>query len=144
MTRRNIELALLCVAAPLVILLFAMLTINQGLALNATTLGVPLGIFGSFIVAHLAIRKFAPGADPALLPIVFALSGIGIAFVTRLRPELALGQVTWLFVGVVFMVLVIALIKNLDKIANYKYTLMIVGVVLLLSPLVPGLGQEIY
>ncbi|MEG2982770.1 MAG: FtsW/RodA/SpoVE family cell cycle protein, partial [Raoultibacter sp.] len=91
-----------------------------------------------------AIRKFAPGADPALLPIVFALSGIGIAFVTRLRPELALGQVTWLFVGVVFMVLVIALIKNLDKIANYKYTLMIVGVVLLLSPLVPGLGQEIY
>ncbi|MEG1561236.1 MAG: FtsW/RodA/SpoVE family cell cycle protein [Raoultibacter sp.] len=144
MKRRNIELALLCVAAPLVILLFAMLTINQGLALNATTLGVPLGIFGSFIVAHLAIRKFAPGADPALLPIVFALSGIGIAFVTRLRPELALGQVTWLFVGVVFMVLVIALIKNLDKIANYKYTLMIVGVVLLLSPLVPGLGQEIY
>ncbi|MEG0682626.1 MAG: FtsW/RodA/SpoVE family cell cycle protein, partial [Raoultibacter sp.] len=144
MTRRNIELALLCVAAPLVILLFAMLTINQGLALNATTLGVPLGIFGSFIVAHLAIRKFAPGADPALLPIVFALSGIGIAFVTRLRPELALSQVTWLFVGVVFMVLVIALIKNLDKIANYKYTLMIVGVVLLLSPLVPGLGQEIY
>ena len=28
--------------------------------------------------------------------------------------------------------------------ANYKYTLMIVGFLLLLSPLVPGLGQEIY
>ncbi|MEG2948531.1 MAG: FtsW/RodA/SpoVE family cell cycle protein [Raoultibacter sp.] len=144
MNRRNIELALLCIAAPLVVLLFAMISVNQGQALNVNTLGVPLGIFGSFVVAHLAIRKFSPGADPAILPIVFALSGIGIAFVTRLRPELALGQVTWLFVGVVCMVLVIACIKNLDKIANYKYTLMIIGVALLLSPLVPGLGQEIY
>ncbi|MEG0072434.1 MAG: FtsW/RodA/SpoVE family cell cycle protein [Raoultibacter sp.] len=144
MTRRNIELALLCIAAPIVVLLFAMIVVNQGQTLNMNTLGVPVGIFGSFIVAHLAARKFTPGADPAILPITFALSGIGIAFVTRLRPELALGQTTWLFIGVVCMVLVIALIKNLDKIANYKYTLMIVGVALLLSPLVPGLGQEIY
>ena len=42
------------------------------------------------------------------------------------------------------MVLVLAFVRNLDKVANYKYTLMIVGFLLLLSPLVPGLGQEIY
>ena len=30
MTRRNIELALLCIAAPLAILLFAMIALNQG------------------------------------------------------------------------------------------------------------------
>ena len=144
MTRRNIELVLLCVAAPIVVLLFAMLAVNQGLALNATTLGVPIGIFVAFIIAHLATRKFAPKADPAILPIVFALSGIGICFVERLAPNLAMNQVMWLFLGVAFMVLVMAFVRNLDKVANYKYTLMIVGFLLLLSPLVPGLGQEIY
>lgn len=149
MTRRNIELALLCIAAPIVVLMFAMIAINQGQSLNMNTLGVPLGIFAAFIVSHLAVRKFAPGADPAILPIVFALSGIGIAFITRIAPysdapNMATNQVIWLFLGVVCMILVLAFIRNLDKIANYKYTLMIVGFVLLLSPLIPGLGQEIY
>lgn len=144
MTRRNIELVLLCVAAPIVVLLFAMMAINQGQSLNMNTLGVPCGIFAAFFVAHLAVRKLAPGADPAILPIAFALSGIGIAFVTRLAPDLAVNQVMWLFLGVACMVLVLAFIRNLDRVANYKYTLMIVGILLLLSPLVPGLGQEIY
>ena len=144
MTRRNIELVLLCIAAPIVILMFAMISINEGIELNLQTLGVPIGIFASFIVAHFAVRKFANGADPAILPISFTLSGIGIAFVTRLRPELAVNQLLWLFLGVGLMVLVLVFIKNADKIANYKYTLMIFGVLLLLSPMIPGLGEEIY
>lgn len=144
MTRRNIELALLCIAAPLAILLFAMIALNQGDQLGWASLGVPVGIFACFVVAHLAIRKFAPGADPAILPISFALSSIGIAFVTRLAPDLAIRQVGWLFLGIVFMVLVIIFMRNMDKTANYKYTLMIIGLILLLSPLLPGIGNEIY
>lgn len=144
MTRRNMELALLCIAAPIVLLLFAMMVINQGQELNVTTLGTPLGLFCSFVVAHIAVRKFAPGADPAILPIVFALSGIGIAFVTSLSPENALGQVVWLFLGVVLMILALALVRNLDALASYKYTLMLVGIALLLSPLLPGIGWEAY
>ena len=93
MTRRNLELALLCIAAPLVILLFAMIALGEGSSLSWENLGVPVGIFIAFLIAHLAIRKLAPGADPALLPLSFALSGIGIAFVTRLAPELAMRQV---------------------------------------------------
>ena len=144
MTRRNLELILLCVGAPIVILLFAMLALNQGQQLGWTTLGVPVGIFAAFVVAHIAIRIFAADADPAILPVVFVLSGVGIAFVTRLAPDLAYNQVIWLFVGVVCMVLVLAFSKRLEKLAHFKYTLMILGFILLLSPLVPGLGQEIY
>ena len=143
MTRRNIELVLLCVAAPLVVLLFAMIALNQGQSLNMNTLGVPVGVFAAFIIAHIAVRKFAPGADPAILPLVFVLSGTGIAFVTRLAPDLAVNQVMWLFLGVACMVVALVAIRNLDKVANYKYTLMIVGFLLLLSPLVPGIGTEI-
>lgn len=143
MTRRTIELVLLCVAAPIVVLMFAMISINEGDALNLETLMVPIGIFASFIAAHFAVRKFARNADPAILPIAFALSGIGIAFVTRLRPELAVNQLLWLFLGVALMMVVLVFVKNIDKTSNYKYTLMILGVLLLLSPMVPGIGEEI-
>lgn len=144
MTRRNLELILLCIAAPFVIVLFAMLALNNGEELGLKALGVPFGLFAAFVLAHISTRKLAPGADPAILPITFALSGIGIAFVTRLSPDLAEGQVVWLFVGIACMIATLALSKNIEKIANYKYTLMIIGFALLLSPLVPGIGQEIY
>lgn len=144
MTRRNLELVLLCVAAPVVILLFAMLALNQGQRLGLTTLGVPIGLFAAFVIAHLATRFLAPGADPAILPIVFALSGIGIAFVTRLAPDLALNQVIWLFVSVAAMILILGISRNLEKLAHYKYTLMILGFLLLLSPLLPVIGTEMY
>ena len=144
MGRRNIELFLLLVAAPIVILLYAMIVINQGQSLNTNTLGVPLGIFAAFGLAHLAVRKWAPAADPALLPISFALSGIGIAFITRLAPDLAVKQLAWLYVSIAAMVLVMILVRNLDKLASYKYTLMLAGFILLLSPMLPGIGTEIY
>ena len=149
MTRRNVELLLLCVAAPLVILMFAMMVLSgagseEGFqALSFNTLGVPIGIFLAFLLAHFAIRKLAPNADPALLPITFALSGIGIAFVTRLAPAAATRQLIWMFLGVAALVLVLLLVRKLDRLSNYKYTLMIVGVLLLLSPMLPGIGEEI-
>ena len=144
MTRRSLELVLLCIAAPIVILLFIMLALNKGEQLGIATLGVPIGLFVAFIVSHISIRFLAPDADPAILPIVFALSGIGIAFVTRLAPDLAVNQVIWLFVSVAAMVATLALSRHLDKLANYKYTLMVLGFALLLSPLLPLVGVEHY
>ena len=144
MTRRNAELFLLLLATPLVLLPYAMIVVNQGQHVDAETLGVPLGIIGAFALAHLAIRRLAPGADPAILPVSFALAGIGIAFVTRLAPDLAVRQVGWLYAGIAGMVLALVLVRNIDRIANYKYTLMLGGFLLLLSPLLPVVGQEIY
>lgn len=148
MSRRNTELLLLVIAAPIVIVLFAMLVVTGGQELSFNTLGVPIGIFAAFLIAHLAIRKLAPEADPALLPIVFALSGVGIAFVTRVAPyssspNMAANQLIWLFVGVAAMVVTLVVVRNLDKLARYKYTLMLLGVLLLLSPMLPVIGTEI-
>lgn len=149
MTKRNTELLLLIVAAPIVIVMFAMMVLNgagtiDGLhELSFNTLGIPIGIFVAFLLAHIAIRWLAPEADPALLPITFALSGIGIAFVTRLAPAAATRQLMWMFAGVVIMVLVLLAVRKLDKLAGYKYTLVIIGVILLLAPMLPGIGTEI-
>ena len=144
MTRRNTELLLLLLAVPLVVLPYAMIVLNQGQALGVNTLGVPLGIVVAFALAHLATRKWVPDADPAILPICFTLAGIGIAFVTRLAPNLAVRQVIWLYASIACMILVLIFVRNIDRVANYKYTLMVVGFVLLLSPLFPVIGTEIY
>ena len=56
MTRRNIELMLLLIASPIVIVLFAMMVVTGGQELSFNTLGVPLGIFAAFRVAHMTMR----------------------------------------------------------------------------------------
>ena len=139
--RRNTELFLLCLAAIPVILLYAMYTLNSNVPLSVSTLGVPIGLFVAFATAHVAIRFLAPGADPAILPIVLTLSGVGVTFLTRLSPDEAVSQVVWLFLSVAAMVAVLALVKDLDGLADYKYTLGIAGVVLLVLPMI--LGTEV-
>ena len=140
--RRNTELMLLGLAAIPVILLYGMYVVTNDVELSFSTLSVPIGLFAAFVVAHLAIRRLAPGADPAILPIVFLLSGIGIAFVTRLAPTLAVNQVMWLFVSVAAMVVTLAFVRTLDQLAAYTYTLGLAGIVLLLLPMV--IGEERY
>jgi hypothetical protein len=36
-----------------------------------------LAVLGLYVVAHLAVRRFAPRSDPTLLPIAFLLNGLG-------------------------------------------------------------------
>ncbi|MDR3308221.1 MAG: FtsW/RodA/SpoVE family cell cycle protein [Coriobacteriales bacterium] len=120
------------------ILLFVLDILNTGTSVDSGTLAVPLGLFAAFLAAHLAARRFAPQADPALLPLSFVLSGIGIAFVMRLAPALAGRQVAWLFLGVAAMVVTLIVVPSLRKLGTYKYTIMIVGIVLLLLPALVG------
>ena len=140
--RRNTELLLLFIAAIPVVLLYAMYVVNSSLTLSLSTLGVPLGLFAAFAAAHVAIRFLAPGADPAILPIVFVLSGVGITFLTRLAPDSAVSQVVWLFLSVAAMVAVLAVVRDLDSLADYKYTLGVAGVVLLVLPMILGTEQN--
>ena len=137
-SRRATELLLLGAGAIPVLLIYSMYVINTGAQLTVQTLGVPIGLLAAFVAAHISIRLLAPGADPAILPIVFVLSGIGISFVTRLAPDEAVGQVVWLFVSVAAMIATLRLVPNLDKLAEYKYTIGIAGVILLLLPMLVG------
>ena len=138
MSRRTTELLLLIAGALPVVLINAMYVMNMNVELSVATLAVPIGLFVAFAMAHIAIRFLAPGADPVILPVTFVLSGIGIAFVTRLKPELAVNQVLWLFISIAAMVGTLIVVRNMDKLASYKYTLGIAGIVLLLIPMVFG------
>lgn len=141
LTRRTLELLLLLAASPVVILIFILAILASDQPLGFTSLGVPLGLFAAFLVMHLAVRKLAPGADPALLPLSFVLSGIGIAFVLRLAPDLAGRQIIWLFVGIAAMILTLFVVRSVKKLGDYKYTILIGGLICLILPAV--LGTEI-
>ncbi|MCL1846387.1 MAG: FtsW/RodA/SpoVE family cell cycle protein [Coriobacteriia bacterium] len=138
MSRRTTELTLLLAATPVVILLFILAIVQDSQPLTLMTLAVPFGLFVAFIASHLVIRKLAPNADAAVLPITFVLSGTGLAFVMRLAPELAARQALWLFVSIAAMLLTLLLVPSVRKLAQYKYTLMLAGVILLLLPVFVG------
>ncbi len=141
-SRRNTELFLLIASAFPVTLLYALYVTGTGAALSFQTLAVPIGLFAAFTAAHIAARIFAPGADPAILPVVFLLSGIGITFVTRLAPSLAMSQLIILFASIALMIITLALVKNLDIVKRYKYTFGAIGILLLILPMF--IGTEIY
>lgn len=141
-SRRNTELLLLAAAALPVVLIYAMYVVNTGVELTLETLTVPLALFAAFTIAHIAVRFLAPGADPAIMPITFLLSGIGITFVTRLAPSLAINQVIWLFVSIAAMVATLILVRNLDQLARYKFTIGLIGVILLLLPMLVGVERN--
>lgn len=140
-SRRTTELLLLLAATPPVLLAFGLVYAAQSGGLDLQSLSVPAYLLMAFLLAHLAVRKFARNADPALIPVVFLLSGVGLAVVTRLDAELATSQTTWLFVSVAALVLTLALVPALERLARYKYSLMISGLVLLLLPAI--IGREI-
>jgi cell division protein FtsW (lipid II flippase) len=113
-----------------------------------------IGIYGPLIVAgYLAawfvVRKIAPNADPALLPIAGLLAGIGFAVIFRLdfgldpEDKLAQEQVTWMLVGLGAFVATLFFVRDDRQLDAFTYTIGLAGLVLLLLPVVPGIGATI-
>jgi peptidoglycan glycosyltransferase len=102
-----------------------------------------VAMLGLYVVAHLAVRRFAPRADPTLLPIAAALNGIGFITISRLDRDLARIQAGWTAVAVAAFVITLMLVRRIRTLETYRYTFLLLGVVALLVPLLPGIGREI-
>ena len=142
-SRRTTELLLLLAATPPVLLVFALVDAQRSNNFDVSSIFVPGALLLAFLLAHIAVRRFAPNADPGLLPITFLLAGIGLAVVTRLDAKLAASQVVWLFVSVGALVVTLIAVPSLERLSRYKYTLMVGALVLLVLPALPGIGREI-
>jgi cell division protein FtsW (lipid II flippase) len=102
------------------------------------------GIFAvGFLIVHLVIRRFAPRADPALFPVAGVLTGLGFAMIFRLSGGLAAEQATWIAVGLACFVVTLVVIRDHRQLDAYTYTIGLLGLVLLLLPVVPGIGLTI-
>ena len=149
--RRGTELALLGFA--LVITLAAQcivdLTLTGSLRPELVTFGA--WITALWAVAHLVIRKWAPYADPLLLPAVALLVGLGLAVIHRLDLVAGSGsrqnapvQLIWATLGVGLFVAVLVVVRDHRAVSRYAYTLALVGLVLIAAPAVlPGAVSQV-
>ncbi|MCX5559082.1 FtsW/RodA/SpoVE family cell cycle protein [Streptomyces sp. NBC_00038] len=154
-SRRNTELALLVFAVVIPVFAYA----NVGLAINDSvppgllSYGLGLGLLAG--VGHLVVRKFAPYADPLLLPLATLLNGIGLVVIWRLDQskrlqasdsfvQAAPRQLLYSAMGVALFVAVLIFLKDHRVLQRYTYISMFGALVLLVLPLVPGLGEDIY
>ena len=147
--RRNIEASLLVLACVVAIGGYWLTSLAQspGVPRHLALYG---GVFvGVYLVAHLAVRKFAPASDPLLLPIAALLNAIGLVILARLdvafRPHhhLAGAQLRWLVISVAIFVATLVFVKDVRMLARYRYTWGAAGVALILLPILPGIGNTI-
>jgi cell division protein FtsW (lipid II flippase) len=148
--RRNTELMMLGFAVLVPVLAYA----NVGLAGDGTLplgnmvkYGLGLGVFAG--AAHLLVRKFAPYADPLLLPLATFLNGMGLMLINRLDIDIVSGQVPsglkgtaaapsqlmYSAVGIGLFAAVVVALKDHRLLQRYTYTFMALALVLLVSPI---------
>ena len=100
-------------------------------------------VFGLYLVAHLAVRRLAPAADATLLPLAAALNGIGFITILRLDKELARIQSGWVAAAVGAFVVTLLVVRDTRLLEKYRYSFALLGVMFLLLPLLPGIGETI-
>jgi len=96
-----------------------------------------------YVAAHVAVRRLAPAADPVFLPTAGLLAGLGFAMIFRLDPDLAASQAGWLALGLAAFLLTLLVVRDHRTLDQFTYTIGLIGIVLLLLPIVPGLGRTI-
>ena len=146
--RRGVELVLIIFALVLTLGAYALVDINVtgGLSASFPYLAGVSTLLAA--LAHIAVRWRLPYADPVILPCVIMLNGLGLVMIHRIDlindPPLhgARQQLIWTAIGVLLFILVVAWLNDHRPLQRFTYTIGLAGIVLLLLPLMPGLGTE--
>ena len=150
--RRGAELFLLILALAVGIGAYAAVGLGVDETVPADLVGYGGWLAVLVIGAHIAVRIAAPYADPVLLPVVAALNGLGLAVIHRLdlayeaadrNAGFAQRQLIWMTVGVVLFMLTLLFLRDHRTMQRFTYTSGLAAILLLLLPLVPGLGATI-
>jgi cell division protein FtsW (lipid II flippase) len=142
--RRRTELGLIVLAVALTGGLYALASAGRVGTLPPNIVPFLGVIFALLLVGHIAMRKLAPEADPILLPVAGLLNGVGYVFIARLSSSEASAQALWSAIGMAAFIVTLLVVRRARDLARYRYTWGALGFVLLLLPLVPGLGENIY
>jgi cell division protein FtsW (lipid II flippase) len=150
-TRRNVELFLVMFATLIVIAAEAAVEASQYGHISPHLLSfaaVPIAIG---VIANFVVRRYAPYADPVLMPLVVLLNGLGLVMIHRLdfglKQQAAQGngtfdgaaaptQVVWTALGVALFIVLLIVIKDHRTLQRYAYTLALAGLFFLILPAV--------
>lgn len=140
--RRNTELALLVFAVLIPVYAYADTGLTMDGRLPAGMAAYGGGMAGIALLAHLAVRRFAPYADPLMLPIAALLNGLGLVFIWRLdhaqqlpgNYPAARNQLMWSALGVALFIAVMGLLKDHRLLQRYTYLTGFAALALLAVP----------
>jgi cell division protein FtsW (lipid II flippase) len=145
---RNIELGLLLLALAVAASSILLVQLGARGHIDTHLLTLAAGLAGLVLAMHVVLRFTARDADPFILPIATALNGLGIAEIYRIdltptgvenHSDDGTRQILWTALGVGAAIVTILLVRNHRALQRYTYIAMLVAIVLLLLPLVPGL-----
>lgn len=105
-----------------------------------------LGVVAMLLAANVYLSIFFREADQMLLPLVGLLSGLSVLMSTRLGPDvqdpkLGQHQLLWVVGGVVICLATITILRNMELLSRYKYTIALIGIVLVGFALAYSLRQ---
>jgi cell division protein FtsW (lipid II flippase) len=141
--RRNTELALLILAIVLAVGAYALVGLGLEGEVPVGLAGYGMLLVGGYVFAHLVVRWLAPQADPVFLPTAVLLAGLGFAVIYRLDPSLAGAQTLWLLFGLGLFALTLLVIRDYRQLDHFTYTIGLLGILMLLLPLAPGIGRTV-
>ncbi|KRC46829.1 cell division protein FtsW [Leifsonia sp. Root227] len=148
---RNLELALLIVACAINAVAVVLVQLGALGHVDLTLLYLGVGLSVLVFGMHIALRYVAPQADPFLLPIATVLNGIGIAEIYRIDihfqdfgwDSAGVRQIVWSAIAIICALAVIIVLRNHRMLQRYTYIFGFAALVLLLLPMLPGIGREI-
>jgi cell division protein FtsW (lipid II flippase) len=140
--RRRTELGLLLFAAVVTAALYTCASLAEKSPIPPH-IGPFLAIMLALaLAAHMGNRWLAPNSSPVLLPLVILLNGIGYVVIARWDPGSAKVQAGWTALGILIYLLTLLFVRRSRDLERYRYILLFIGGLLLLTPLLPGLGKE--
>ncbi|MFC8506024.1 FtsW/RodA/SpoVE family cell cycle protein [Streptomyces sp. NPDC057411] len=138
--RRGVELSLLIGAVLICVYGYAEVGLarNGAVPPDAARYGAGLGLLA--LLAHLAVRRRAPYADPLLLPIAVLLNGLGLVLIYRLDLETpgdraAPTQLVWSTLGVGLFTVVVVLLRDHRLLQRYAYLSVATALALMILPI---------
>jgi cell division protein FtsW (lipid II flippase) len=141
MSARNRELVALLPATALVVAGFTAVFVQQQNVLANVSLTYGAIFLALCLVTHVFIRFTLPYADPYLFPIVALRARGGRVMVYRIDATDARQQAQWFVVGLILFAATILLFRDYRKLAEYRYVIVAVSLLLLILPRVPGIGE---
>ena len=139
--RRGTELGLVIMAAVITAAMYTLASLGKNATIPPILVPFLVALLALIVVAHLANRVLARGADGTLLPLAALLNGIGYVIIARLSDRLASLQTTWTFISIIAYVATLLFVQRAPDLERYKWTFLAAGTALLMLPLVPGIGS---
>ncbi|MFJ5835189.1 FtsW/RodA/SpoVE family cell cycle protein [Streptomyces shenzhenensis] len=138
--RRGIELALIVLAVLLSVYGYCAVGLARTGAVPPGAVGYGAGLGVLALLAHVAVRLRAPGADCLLLPIGVLLNGLGLVLIYRLDLETpgdraAPAQLVWSTLGVGLFIVVVLLLRDHRVLQRYAYVSGAAALGLLMLPI---------